>query len=131
MSRRRRKAEAGGDYLPGFADALSNVLLALLLVVGVIAMGLVSLNLEITKQALALAEARAKQIILERARARSRSGARARRRNWRFDSPTRPGRHRSAARHGTGSARARRWPDRSARPGGRFLFPLRPRHRTV
>ena len=76
MSRRRRKAEAGADYLPGFSDALSNVLLALLLVVGVIAMGLVSLNLEITKQALALAEARAKQIILERERAAALARAR-------------------------------------------------------
>jgi hypothetical protein len=68
MSRRRR-AEIGADYLPGFSDALSNVLLALLLVVGVIAMGLVSLNLNIMAQQVKMAEARAEQIILERRRA--------------------------------------------------------------
>lgn len=68
MIRRRKLAAEGDGYLPGFSDALSNVLLALLLVVGVIAMGLVSLNLEITKQAVKLAEIRAEQILLERRR---------------------------------------------------------------
>ena len=73
---RRRKQEAGADYLPGFSDALSNVLLALLLVVGVIAMGLVALNLEMTANALKLAQARAEQILLDRQREAALSRAR-------------------------------------------------------
>jgi hypothetical protein len=67
MSRRRQTLEEV-DYLPGFADALSNVLLALLLVVGVIAMGLVSLNLDIMATQMKLAEQEAQRILLERQR---------------------------------------------------------------
>jgi hypothetical protein len=67
MSRRRQTLEEV-DYLPGFSDALSNVLLALLLVVGVIAMGLVSLNLDILATQMKLAEQEAQRILLERQR---------------------------------------------------------------
>lgn len=73
---RRRKQEAGADYLPGFSDALSNVLLALLLVVGVIAMGLVALNLEMTANAIKLAQAKAEKILLDRQREAALSRAR-------------------------------------------------------
>jgi len=55
MTRRRRVLEQV-DYLPGFSDALANVLLALLLLDGVIAMGLVSLNLDIMATQIKLAE---------------------------------------------------------------------------
>lgn len=67
MSRRRQTLEEV-DYLPGFSDALSNVLLALLLVVGVIAMGLVSLNLDILSTQMKLAEQEVQRILLERQR---------------------------------------------------------------
>lgn len=73
---RRRKQEMGADYLPGFSDALSNVLLALLLVVGVIAMGLVALNLEMTANAIKLAHAKAERILLDRQREAALSRAR-------------------------------------------------------
>ena len=67
MTRRRRVLEQV-DYLPGFSDALANVLLALLLLVGVIAMGLVSLNLDIMATQIKLAEDEAQRILLERRR---------------------------------------------------------------
>jgi hypothetical protein len=65
---RRHRAREEADYLPGFADALSNVLLALLLLVGVIAMGLVSLNLNIMTTLGKQAEEDAQRILLERRR---------------------------------------------------------------
>lgn len=65
---RRRRAQEEVDYLPGFSDALSNVLLALLLLVGVIAMGLVSLNLDILATQMKLAEEEAQRILLEKRR---------------------------------------------------------------
>lgn len=62
----RRATPAGSgltDYWPAYADALSNVVLNLLFLVGLLTMGLVVLNQEVIAQQLRLAEERARALL--------------------------------------------------------------------
>ena len=54
------------DYWPAYADALSNVVLNLLFLVGLFTMGLVVLNQEVIAKQLKLAEERARALLMQR-----------------------------------------------------------------